>query len=85
MKRELPANIYRVDRNGHIEIAATQDALASTPNGIAFAPDFKKVYVVAHGGVVVGAVTADNRIANSPSPKNPVVSAISQATSGGFE
>src|SRR6266498_1264650 len=25
MKRELPANLYRVDRNGHIEIAATQD------------------------------------------------------------
>ena len=64
MKRELPANVYRVDRNGHIEIAATQDALGSTPNGIAFAPDFKKVYVVARGGVVVGDVTADNRIAN---------------------
>ena len=64
MKRELPANLYRVDRNGRIEIAATQDALGSTPNGIAFAPDFKKVYVVARGGVVVGDVSTDNRIAN---------------------
>jgi gluconolactonase len=64
MKRELMANVYRVDRNGRIEIAATQDALGSTPNGIAFSPDYKKVYVVARGGVVVGDVTADNRIAN---------------------
>jgi gluconolactonase len=64
MKRELSASIYRVDRNGRIEIAATQDALGSVPNGIAFSPDFKKVYVVARGGVVVGDVSADNRIAN---------------------
>jgi gluconolactonase len=64
MKRELPANVYRVDRNGRIAIVATQDALASTPNGIAFSPDYKRVYVVARGGVVTGDVTADNRIAN---------------------
>jgi gluconolactonase len=64
MKRELPANVYRVDRNGRIQIAATQDALGSIPNGIAFSPDYKKVYVVARGGVVSGEVTADNRIAN---------------------
>jgi gluconolactonase len=64
LKRELPANIYRVDRNGRIEIAATQDALGSAPNGIAFSPDFKKIYIVARGGVVVGDVTAENRITN---------------------
>jgi gluconolactonase len=64
MKRELPANIYRVDRDGHITIAATQDGLGSAPNGIAFSPDYKKVYVVARGGVVVGDITADNRISN---------------------
>ena len=54
--RELPSNLYRVDRDGRITIAATQEALGSVPNGLAFAPDFKQIYVVARGGVVVGDV-----------------------------
>ena len=32
---------------------------AAAANGIAFSPDYKKVYIVARGGVVVGDVTAD--------------------------
>ena len=34
-----------------------QDALASSPNGITFSPDFRKVYIVARGGVIAGDVT----------------------------
>jgi len=76
MKRELPANIYRVDRDGRMTIAATQDALGSVPNGIAFSPDHKKVYVVARGGVVVGDVTADNKIANTQPFSNFMVDGV---------
>lgn len=57
LRRDLPFNVYRVDPAGRIDIAATQDALGSGPNGIAFSPDFKKVFIVARGGVVVGDVT----------------------------
>src|SRR4051794_496583 len=64
LKRELSSNLYRVDPSGRIDMAASQETLGSAPNGIAFAPDFKKVYIVARGGVVVGDVTADNAIAN---------------------
>jgi gluconolactonase len=45
-------------------MAASEEALGSAPNGVAFSPDFKKIYVVARGGVVVGDVTADNKMAN---------------------
>ena len=63
LKRELPNNVYRVDPSGRIDMAASEDALGSVPNGIAFSPDYKKVYIVARGGVVSGDVTADNKIA----------------------
>jgi len=64
LKRELPFNVYRVDPSGRVDIAASQEALGSAPNGIAFSPDFKTVYIVARGGVVMGEVAANNTIAN---------------------
>jgi gluconolactonase len=64
LKRELQSNVYRVDPNGRIALAIDQDALGSVPNGVAFSPDFKKVYVVARGGVLVGDITAQNTVAN---------------------
>ena len=63
LKRSLKLNVYRVDPSGRIDIAASEDALGSAPNGIAFSPDFKNVYIVARGGVVVGDVTG-NSVAN---------------------
>jgi gluconolactonase len=63
LKRELPLNVYRVDPSGRIEVAVTEETLGSAPNGIAFSPDYKKVYIVARGGVVVGDVTG-NSVAN---------------------
>ena len=42
----------------------SQKALGRHRNGIAFSPDYKKVYIVARGGVVVGDVTAQNNVAN---------------------
>jgi gluconolactonase len=64
LKRDLPNNVYRVDPNGRVTIAIDQDALMSVPNGITFSPDYKKVYIVARGGVVVGDVTASGGVAN---------------------
>lgn len=57
LTRELPFNVYRVDPSGRVDIAVTQETLGSGPNGIAFSPDFKRVFIVARGGVVTGDVT----------------------------
>jgi len=62
LKRDLPTNVYRVDTSGRVTLVIDQDALGSSPNGIAFAPDYKKLYVVARGGVVVGDISARNDV-----------------------
>lgn len=64
LTRELPLQVYRVDPSGRIDLAASQEALGSAPNGIAFSPDYSKVYIVARGGVVVGDITSGNTVAN---------------------
>jgi gluconolactonase len=64
LKRELPTNVYRVDPSGRVAVAIDQEALGSVPNGIAFSPDYKKVYVVARGGVIAGDITARNEVSN---------------------
>jgi gluconolactonase len=64
VKRELPTNVYRVDPSGRVTVVIDQDTLGSAPNGIAFAPDYKKVYLVARGGVVVGDISPRNDLAN---------------------
>ena len=47
-KRELPTNVYRVDPSGRIDLVITEDQVPD-PNGIAFSPDFKKVYITSTG------------------------------------
>lgn len=64
LKRELPFNVYRVDASGRVALVIDQDALGSAPNGITFSPDYKKLYVVARGGVVSGDITTNNTLAN---------------------
>ena len=64
LKRDLPNNVYRADAGGRITIALDQDALGSVPNGITFSPDFRKLYLVARGGVIVGDVTPAGTLAN---------------------
>jgi gluconolactonase len=64
LKRELPFNVYRVDASGRVAIVIDQDALGSVPNGITFSPDYKKVYIVARGGVVTADITTNNTLAN---------------------
>ena len=48
MKRELPNGIYRVDSAGKVTQVATE-AQVPDPNGLAFSPDFKRLYVASTG------------------------------------
>jgi gluconolactonase len=47
-RRELPNAIYRVDVSGRISRLATEE-LVPDPNGLAFSPDFKTLYVASTG------------------------------------
>ena len=72
-KRELPNAIYRVDASGRITQAATEKDVPD-PNGLAFSPDFKRLYVAStgkgpgdthdggKGDLHVFDVTSDNRL-----------------------
>ena len=64
LKRDLPSNVYRVDASGRVSLVIDQDALGSAPNGIAFSPDHKKLYIVARGGVLSGDITSSNTLTN---------------------
>jgi gluconolactonase len=74
-KRELPNAVYRVDVRGAITQVATEDQVPD-PNGLAFSPDFKRLYVAStgkgpgdtgpggQGDVIVFDVGTDNRLSN---------------------
>jgi gluconolactonase len=47
-KRELPTSVYRVDKTGKITQVVGEDQLPD-PNGLAFAPDYRRLYVVSTG------------------------------------
>src|SRR5467141_4707695 len=73
--RELPTGVYRVDTSGRITLVITE-AQVPDPNGIAFSPDRKKLYVVStgkgpgdtgpggRGDVSVFDVGTDNKVSN---------------------
>src|SRR5437867_926202 len=46
--RELPTAVYRVDKSGAIARVVTEQQVPD-PNGLAFSPDFKRLYVVSTG------------------------------------
>ena len=48
MKRELPTSVYRVDLKGRVTRVATEEQ-APDPNGLAFSPDHKRLYVACTG------------------------------------
>jgi gluconolactonase len=48
LKRELPNGVYRVDAKGTVTLIVTEEQVPD-PNGLAFSPDFKKLYVVSTG------------------------------------
>ena len=62
-KRELPTSVYRADGKGGVTLVVTEEQVPD-PNGIAFSPDEKILYV--NGGTKITAydVAADDTIAN---------------------
>jgi gluconolactonase len=74
-RRELPHAVYRVDRTGRLDRVAIEEQVPD-PNGLAFSPDFKRLYVVStgkgpgdtgaggKGDVHAFDVGADDRLAN---------------------
>jgi gluconolactonase len=48
LKRELPNAVYRVDASGRVTQVATE-ADVPDPNGLAFSPDFTRLYVASTG------------------------------------
>jgi gluconolactonase len=48
LRRELPNAIYRVDASGRVDRVATEDQVPN-PNGLAFSPDHKRLYVASTG------------------------------------
>jgi gluconolactonase len=75
MKRELPNAVYRVDSKGVVTQVATEQQVPN-PNGVAFSPDFKRLYIASTGkgpgdsgpgglsDMFVFDVTPDSRLAN---------------------
>jgi gluconolactonase len=74
-KRELPTNCYRIDPSGRVDLVVTENQVPD-PNGLAFSPDYKKLYVIStgkgpgdtgpggKGDMHVFDVGADNRLSN---------------------
>ena len=75
MRRVMPTAVYRVDPTGRVDRVATE-AQVPDPNGLAFSPDFKTLYVAStgrgpgdagaggNGDVHAFDVTGDGRLAN---------------------
>jgi gluconolactonase len=74
-RRELPTLVYRIDKSGRIDRVATETETPD-PNGLAFSPDYKRLYVACtgkgpgdtgpggKGDVQVFDVTSDNKLTN---------------------
>jgi gluconolactonase len=63
-ERELPTHVYRVDERGRVTLAIEADSLPGAPNGLAFAPDYDKLYVVSGGNLQVCDVGTNGRVSN---------------------
>jgi gluconolactonase len=59
-KQTLPTSIYRIDPSGRLDAVAT----GKTPNGLAFSPDYKKLYYLWESDIMVADVV-DGKLANA--------------------
>jgi gluconolactonase len=74
-RRELPTNCYRVDPSGRVDLVVSEQQVPD-PNGLAFSPDYKKLYVIStgkgpgdtgaggKGDIHVFDVSSDNKLSN---------------------
>ena len=47
-RRELPTNVYRWDPSGRVDLVVREEQVPD-PNGLAFSPDYKRLYVCSTG------------------------------------
>jgi gluconolactonase len=81
LKSELPMNVYRVDPSGKVDIVVSADQLP-LPNGIAFSPDYQKVYVVSRADLHVFDVDSNNRLKNQRLFSDFMVDGVKCGTDG---
>lgn len=53
MKQVLPANVYRVDPSGRVDLVVPFEQ-GLGPNGLCFSPDYSKLYLIRAGRIHVG-------------------------------
>jgi len=92
-QRELPTNVYRVDPGGRVDLVIPEEQVPD-PNGLAFSPDFRRLYVTSTGkgpgdtgpggkGEVYGFdVGPDNRVSNRRLFTNCTVDEVKCAPDG---
>lgn len=92
-KRELPTNVYRVDPGGRIQMVVSEDQVPD-PNGLAFSPDFTRLYVAStgkgpgdtgkggNGEIFVFDLGADNKATNRRLFSNCVIDDVKCAPDG---
>jgi gluconolactonase len=61
-RQQLPTHLYRVDPKGRLSVAVEGTSLPGVPNGLAFSPDYTRLYIVCAGGLLIGDVSADGRV-----------------------
>jgi gluconolactonase len=81
-QRQLPTNVYRVDDRGRVAIVIDADSLPSAPNGLAFAPNYEKLYVVSGGNLWVCDVGTNGRVSGLEQFAEFVVDGVPCRTDG---
>jgi gluconolactonase len=81
-QRQLPTNVYRVDDPGGVAIVIDADSLPSAPNGLAFSPNYEKLYVVSGGNLWVCDVGTNGRVSGLKQFAEFVVDGVPCRTDG---
>lgn len=61
-RQQQPTHVYRVDPAGRVGVVIDGATLPGIPNGLAFSPDHRRLYVVCAGTLLVGEVSRDARV-----------------------
>ena len=81
LKGELPMNVYRADPSGKVEMVVGADQLPF-PNGIAFSPDYKRVYIVSRKDLHAFDVGGNNRLSNQKLFSDFMIDGVKCGTDG---
>src|SRR5437867_660736 len=83
LKREIAtANVYRADPSGKVDMMISQMQLPGNPNGIAFGPDYKKLYVVTNGIVHSFEIDSNNKLSNQKQFSDFMIDGVQCRTDG---